>query len=415
MPSAPTASTAASESSAARPLRLILWSLAGSARHYNGPGLMFHRMFSRVPPGRFEITLVHGYAQQEEDGVYARYVRLPGSGTRVGQLRFTMAGVRWLKRHAHEYDALLAVTAYEPSIRPAWYADTKLGLPCAIFLANEKYELFPNWKGWRRLLGSPEKRQAMVRDVSGVVAMSKNLYQEAKDIGVDPAKLAHIPNTVDTDRFAPLSADERAKRRAELGIGPGPVVVFCGELTRRKRPHLLIEALRRSFERKRPFTALLVGPPLDEEYRREMEAAAASLPEPSRVRFEGFTKTPEVQYKLGDAFCLPSTNEGMPGALVEAMASGLPAVVTAFSSAHELLGDGQKGSVVEVPPGAPESALADGIEEAIAHWTLDPERAAKARKAARDSIIARHGLAQAFDTYEAFFRRMMRDRRARAK
>jgi glycosyltransferase involved in cell wall biosynthesis len=381
-----------------RPLRLLLWSLAGSGEHYNGVGVMFHRMFRKVDPRRLEVTLVHGSPEQVDSGPYRRYVRLPGSSSRLGQIRFLMHGRRWLARHAGEFDAMLAVSAFETSSRPAWLAQTRFGLPAAIFLANEKIE-FAERTGIRRLLQPTEHRRRMVRELAAVVCMSETLELEARSIGVTPSRIARIPNVIDTDRFAPTSSEARGARRAELGLPPGPVVVFCGELTPRKRPHLVIEASIAAHRAGRPFSILLVGPPNDAAYAARLADLVREHPEPNRVQMVGFTREPERYYAASDLFVLPSSNEGMPGALVEAMACGLPAIVTPFSSARELVRDGVLGSVIE-----PDVAA---LEAAVAHWTLDRGRWHAASAAARASAESRHGIAASLDRYEALFRRMM--------
>jgi colanic acid/amylovoran biosynthesis glycosyltransferase len=123
----------------------------------------------------------------------------------------------------------------------------------------------------------------------------------------------------------------------------------------------------------------LVG---DGPSRDELEREAVRLGVGDRVRFHGSVPEPEVAAVLAEAdvFALPSIiapdgdMEGIPNALIEAMAAGLPAVSTYQSGVPELIDDGRTGYLAQ--PGD-----VDGLREALVRALTEPDPAARARAA----------------------------------
>ncbi|HRQ23157.1 MAG TPA: glycosyltransferase family 4 protein, partial [Anaerolineales bacterium] len=87
-------------------------------------------------------------------------------------------------------------------------------------------------------------------------------------------------------------------------------------------------------------------------------------------------------YSLMDVFAHPSLRDGMPNALLEAMACGLPVISTPVGGALDVIQDGKNGVLVNVNDG---NALAEKILELLD----DPEKRAALGKNARESIIDR--------------------------
>jgi glycosyltransferase involved in cell wall biosynthesis len=196
------------------------------------------------------------------------------------------------------------------------------------------------------MLGVQRRRRARLGRVSAVIAISGAIRDELLGYGFPRERIAEIPNGVDVERFRPLSdASERSRRRAELGWPDAPTVVFVGELSRRKRLHLIVEAIGRLAARRSEHRAVFVGPPLDAAYAEEMRVAARSLGVEDRILWLGHLEAPDLLLPAADVFCLPSANEGMPNAMLEAMACGLPTLGTRISGIVDLLGDERGGAV----------------------------------------------------------------------
>jgi glycosyltransferase involved in cell wall biosynthesis len=117
-----------------------------------------------------------------------------------------------------------------------------------------------------------------------------------------------------------------------------PRLVFVGTLAQLyKAPDILVEAVGRCAQRGRPVELDLLG---DGAHRAELAQRAARLGVAARVRFHGHVPAgPAVRDHLdrADVFVLPSRQEGLPRALVEAMARGLPCLGSRVGGIPELL------------------------------------------------------------------------------
>ncbi|HEM46459.1 MAG TPA: glycosyltransferase family 1 protein, partial [Alphaproteobacteria bacterium] len=194
-----------------------------------------------------------------------------------------------------------------------------------------------------RLLAGRAAAQVCVSE-----AVAAHIVRKA---GVGRDKIRVIRNAVELSRFRNLSAKSAAKER--LGLPAAPLVGCVARLDRQKGIRFLLQAFARLRE-DRTYLALVGDGPL----RPRLEAQAASLGVGDRVIFAG--EVPDVAPWLAafDLFALPSLWEGMPLALGEAMASGLPVVATAVSGTPEMVSDGATGLLV--PPGDPD-ALAGAL------------------------------------------------------
>lgn len=149
-------------------------------------------------------------------------------------------------------------------------------------------------------------------------------------------KITLIPNGVDVSAFLP----------AEIPL-EGPFRLLCvARLIERKGQHYLIEALKRLVDENLDVTLDLVGTG-DAEPANRQQAGELGLAE--RVRFIGYVPREEIarRYAAAHAFVLPSYNEGMSVATLEAMAAGLPLVVTRTGGAAELVEEGENGWIVD--------------------------------------------------------------------
>jgi phosphatidylinositol alpha-1,6-mannosyltransferase len=155
---------------------------------------------------------------------------------------------------------------------------------------------------------------------------------------VDPrVNCVLIPNGVDGNRFKPV----------HLAPDGGSLRLICvGRLIERKGQHYLIEAVKRLVEEGIDVTLDLVG---TGDARAANEAQVAQLRLGDRVRFLGYVSRERIaeHYAAAHVFVLPSYNEGMSVALLEAMASGLAVVVTPTGGTPELVEPDMNGLVFD--------------------------------------------------------------------
>jgi UDP-glucose:(heptosyl)LPS alpha-1,3-glucosyltransferase len=189
----------------------------------------------------------------------------------------------------------------------------------------------------RRMFASPRLR--------AVICNSRMVAGEiGAHFGVPAAKLHVIYNGVDLARFSPVLRDEhRDAMRARLGIGATAFTyVHVGSGYVRKGVDRAIAALAALPDR----DARLVVVGRDREEAR-MRRVAQRLGVDARVHFAGGQSDVRPWYALADAFVLATLYDPMPNAAVEALACGLPAVVTTQCGAAELVTPGASGEVCD--------------------------------------------------------------------
>src|SRR3984885_1515032 len=152
-----------------------------------------------------------------------------------------------------------------------------------------------------------------------LVVPSRTLLHLATDVWRLPAAgVRYIPNGIDVVRFAGATP-------ATLPPGEGPVIGTIAALRQEKNLGRLLRAFAIARGAAGPARMVLVG---DGEARGELEALADQLGIRDVVYFAGHSTAPETWLAACDIFALSSDTEQMPLSLLEAMATGLPAVCT---------------------------------------------------------------------------------------
>lgn len=157
-------------------------------------------------------------------------------------------------------------------------------------------------------------------------------------------KVVVIHNALEAS-YGKSTPEERAARRDRLGVPPDvTAVAFVGNLFRHKGLHRVLRALSRVPEL--PWHLVVVG---DGPERGRCERRLSRWQMVDRATFLGRLPQAEVQRVLPavDVLTLPSTQEGMPYVILEAMASGVPVVATAVYGIPEMVVDGETGLLVE--------------------------------------------------------------------
>jgi glycosyltransferase involved in cell wall biosynthesis len=180
-------------------------------------------------------------------------------------------------------------------------------------------------------------------------------------------RIEFIPTWVDTQVFQPSKTQsDRAALRSlassKLGLtGERNFVVFVGRLDRQKDPLLLIEAFRLAYARLRNLHLVMIG---DGVLRTDVERAVAESDLVGRVSLLGALPAREIAewLKASSVFALSSAYEGMPIAVLEALASGLPVASTDVGEVRRVVADGETGRVAAQRSAA---ALGDAISRAV--------------------------------------------------
>jgi len=227
------------------------------------------------------------------------------------------------------------------------------------------------------------------RLVDGILVNSMAARDELKRrFGVASEKVHEIPAGVDVSLFEGERRDDALRR--ELGLGEMMVVGAVGKLSRVKNHALLLRAAARLATRRRDVAFLVVG---DGTLRKELEDLAGWLGIAGRTLFVGERRDVARLLKLMDVFVMPSVSEGLPNAVMEAMAAGLPVVATDVGGVSELVEHGVTGLLV---PAEGEIELAD----AIARLLEDGEAREKMSRAGHERVLAEYDVSVSVRRFE---------------
>jgi glycosyltransferase involved in cell wall biosynthesis len=207
-----------------------------------------------------------------------------------------------------------------------------------------------------------------------LIYVSQKVRDSCVGQGLSPASNSRvIPVGIPLAQFTPCP--DRAALRMRLGAPTepaGPVITFVGRFNEQKGLDVLFEAAKQLAAQQVDFQLWLVG---DGPLRPGLESQAREPGLETRVRFWGWQEAVAPYLQASDIFVLPSRYEGMPISLLEALACGLPAVVTRVGENEETVQDGENG--LEVTPGNA-GELADALARLVASPELREQMGRKA-------------------------------------
>ncbi|NEP17111.1 MAG: glycosyltransferase family 4 protein [Leptolyngbya sp. SIO4C1] len=238
--------------------------------------------------------------------------------------------------------------------------------------------------------GDFARLQWTLQQAAAVTAVSQDLMQKIEILSGRSAQLHR--NVVDVDVFSPKAASaEKAALKQALGIQLDEAVLgFSGELREKKGQQFLLQALVR-VQQVRPACLLIIGElraetqTLLQTFRTQHPNAAA------RLVVTGHLETPEQvaqHLRLCDIYLQPSLWDGLPNALLEAMACGCFCIASDAGGILDVIESGKQGFII---PGGQLHRLGDAVLEGLAVPAVEQQRV---KAAARSHICAHYGLEQ---------------------
>ena len=208
--------------------------------------------------------------------------------------------------------------------------------------------------------------------------VSNDIAAEVQVLGaLASRKVFVVSNGINTRAFR--TRDGAELLRKSLGIPPtAPVIGTVGRLNKVKCQDLLLRAFQRLGSEVPEARLLLVG---DGPERASLEGLARDLDLAGRVAFAGYQPEPEHYLPVMDVFALTSRAEGMPLAILEAWATGLPVVATRVGGIPGLVEDGRTGLLVD-------SGDVAGLTRALRRVFTEPGLARRLGEAGRDRAVA---------------------------
>jgi glycosyltransferase involved in cell wall biosynthesis len=205
----------------------------------------------------------------------------------------------------------------------------------------------------------------LLRTLDRVFCVRRSAVQRyTKDYPSIAERFEFIPTWVDTDVFVPVASKEttRASVLTELGVDkPARLLTWVGRLDHSKDPLLLVEAFRIARSHTPDLHLVIVG---DGVLRKKLSMVCSSDDLRGHVSLVGARRSPEIARFLhaSELFVMSSAYEGMPIALLEALATGTPAVTTDVGEVRLVIQDGVNGYVAT--PRTPET-LGNAIRRAV--------------------------------------------------
>lgn len=192
-----------------------------------------------------------------------------------------------------------------------------------------------------------EHRQFENGQLKRVIVFSEQLKRDLQHhYGIRPERVITIPNGVDADRFHPrFRSIHRERIRQEIGLSAQDLAVLfvaSGNFENRGLPNLLSAVARRTVSH---LKLIVVGGDRIGPYRDR----ARALKIEDRVIFLPFTERLEELHAGADALVFPSYYDTFGSVPLEAMASGLPVIVTGSCGMSELIADGVNGLILKDP------------------------------------------------------------------
>lgn len=287
----------------------------------------------------------------------------------VGRLRKLFEEIRPDVVHTHQIGALFYAG---PAARRA-------GVPVVVHTEHGKHydgRRKTCWLGWWA-----------ARYAQRYFCVSADIAAAVSSRRIAPAfKIEVVPNGIDTARYA-QSSNACASREA-LGIpSDASVVGTVGRLAEVKRQDVLLRAFARLHS---GCHLVLVG---DGPMRSELERLAAELGIRGRVHFAGYQSAPERFFHVMNVFALTSRSEGMPLAVLEAWAAGLPVVASRVGGIPELVAEGINGLMFEA---GDEASLAIHLNQLLSH----PEQALALGASGRHTVRSRFDVSVMAQRYQ---------------
>lgn len=232
-----------------------------------------------------------------------------------------------------------------------------------------------------------------------VIAVSEPIRQELLSHGADPARVRRIKNGVDHVTFRRVPGlRERARR--SFGIPEDAILVGAvGRLESEKGFDLLLRA-----------AATLAFAPWvviagEGSQRQALEALATQLGISNRVRLLGHCSDTLSIHHTFDVYAQTSRTEGIPNAVLEAMAVGTPVVATDVGGTYELITDGVHGLLVP-----PENA--EAIASALRDTIISPADTNARTRKARNRIETELSFASRLSALEQLYTQLLLNRRS---
>ena len=231
-----------------------------------------------------------------------------------------------------------------------------------------------------------------------VAVVSNDVAQSLRRAGIAPEKISLIENGIDVSTFKGCEALCEQISKPPLTMR----IAVVGRLAPEKGIQFFLRAAREVLLTHPDTEFLLVG---DGPQRAELESLARRLQIEKQVIFTGARSDMPRVYASMDVFVLPSLNEGMPLALLEAMAAGKAVVATRVGAIPNLITSEHTGLMIE-PRDVP------ALRDSILRLMRDPELRRRLGRTAQNTVKERYSAEAMASSYYRMYRELVDNRAA---
>ena len=380
------------------PLKILLFSSKGAGDHYFGPGMSAYRMYSGLNGEEAEVHLAHGYRNQPELPLFKSYHFISDlqGNLLVKGLPFYFNLKKWIGKHVDRFDVVHCLGAFHPSFLVA-NEFSKRGVPAFIKITEARYTGFTQNSTVSKLLGLQRYRKKNAGNIAGFISISSDIRKKLEGAGINPEKIISIPNGVDEKRFCPVSTEHKQAIRDELGVKDCFTVLFTGSFSERKNPYLVAKAFGPFYNNKN-IQLLLAGPDGDGGIQRSKINQIVNDRQVNNIHIYPNRSNVETLYQASDLFVLPSEEEGLSNAMLEALACGLPVCTTKISGSEDVIIEAKNGIFID----RNQNSIQRAVERYLEDETLLKENAAFARKTILEKYTSGRVLQMHVDLFNSY-------------
>ncbi|HJP03570.1 MAG TPA: glycosyltransferase [Gammaproteobacteria bacterium] len=240
------------------------------------------------------------------------------------------------------------------------------------------------------------------------VAVSKVVGEHLTKVEWLPkSKLEVLYNGIDTERFRPPTADERAGKRAELGLNDDDFFWFAAlRLDPQKGLSYLLKAISQLPEN--PYRKIAIAG--DGPEGEELKALCKTLNIDDRLSFMGRRQDVSELLWAADAYLCSSLGEGHPIALLEAMSAGVPIIAPRLAVMREIAFDDSAFLYGPDKGGLTDSHDPAVIAEAMLALESNPATLQKIGERGREHVVLRYPEQLTLEAHDELYRRLLADR-----
>ncbi len=293
-------------------------------------------------------------------------------------------------RLAREISRVEPAIVHTHNLGPLIYSSlaTVFGLRCPL-VHGEHSQLTPEERQPRRL----RQRRWLYRACRKVHTVSQGIQDELLALGFSPNRITLVTNGVDTGRFCP---GDRSAARMALGVPRDATLVgVVGRFGPFKRHDVLLDAFEQLAAENESLHLLIAGGGGSEEGRITQRVRESVLQ--PRIHLTGFRQDPLPCYQALDLLAVPSVNEGLSNAALEAMACAIPVLANVGCGHEQVIRTGTDGVIADL--NSPE-ALSRQIRALLENRGALEE----AGRRGRQTVETRFSLKAMADAYERLYR-----------